>query len=281
MVNSPLRRRLAKGALAALSLGLPRLTYPRELPSVSGIVWQLDANARDAKGTWQRLGARELIVQWMAVDGMAFVRGIGQHEAPHMPDWTRIAREPWAERVIVGLSGRFDERVTRRSLDAMVSESLAITRLRFPFRVSGWYFPAEVDPQWHDAPKILPPVLAKLPRPLWVTIYDTDDIGAERYADWIASFMPRDVQILFQDSVGVGVRDAQAARRYADELSMRLGKDRVAIEVEAFRTEAGKFRPATAAELRRQLPAFAGYRLYLFDGPHYVPERVIDALVGT
>jgi hypothetical protein len=197
-----------------------------------------------------------------------------------MPDWQRIAREPWAERVIVGLSGRFDEQTTRRSLDAMLAESLEIVRLEFPFHVSGWYFPAEVDPHWKDAPQVLPRVLARLPRPLWVTIYDTDDIGAERYAEWIASFMPRGVQVLFQDSVGVGVRDAAAARRYADELAKRLGPQNVAIEVEAFRTRHGRFRPASAAELRSQLPHFEGYRTYLFDGPHYVSERVIDELLA-
>jgi len=279
-VNNPTRRRLAKAGLAALSLALPFRAGSRELPSIAGVVWQLHANTPDARGSWHRLGARELIVQWTAVDGVAFIPGTGMREAPRMPDWKRIAKEPWAERVVVGLSGRFDEQTTRRSLDAMLAESLAITRLGFPFQVSGWYFPAEVDPHWKEAPKVLPPVLAKLPRPLWITIYDTDNIGAERYASWIASFMPRDVQVLFQDSVGVGVRDAAAARVYADALAARLGKQRIAIEVEAFRTERGKFRPATAAELRAQLPAFGGYPLYLFDGPHYVSDRVVDQLLA-
>jgi hypothetical protein len=273
-----MRRRLMKAGLASLSLALPLQARARDLPRIDGLVWQLHGNTPDAKGSWHRLGAHELIVQWMAVDGVAFIPGTGMKMAPRLPDWERIAREPWAKQVVVGLSGRFDEQRTRRSLEAMLAESLAITRLKFPFRVSGWYFPAEVDPHWSNAAEVLPPILAKLPRPLWITIYDTDNIGAERYADWIASFMPRDVQVLFQDSVGVGVRDAAGARRYADALSARLGKKQVAIEVEAFRTENGKFRPATAAELRSQLPAFDGYRLYLFDGPHYVSERVIDEL---
>jgi len=280
VANRNLRRRLLKAGLAAFSLGLPLRAGARALPQVAGVVWQLHGNTPQAEGSWHRLGARELIVQWMAVDGMAYVPGTGMTEAARMPDWQRIARQPWAERVIVGLSGRFDEQTTRRSLDAMLAESLRIARLRFPFRVSGWYFPAEVDPNWHDAPRALPPVLARLPRPLWITIYDTDDIGAERYADWIASFVPADVQVLFQDSVGVGTRTPAAARMYADAIARRLGKDRIAIEVEAFRTEAGKFRPATAAELRAQLPAFDGYRTYLFDGPHYVPERVIEELLS-
>ncbi len=276
-----MRRRLMKAGLAGLSLALPLRAAAPALPSLSGVVWQLHGNAPDARGSWQRLGARELIVQWLAVDGVAFVPGTRMRAAPRMPDWARIAKEPWAERVIVGLSGRFDEQATRRSLGTLLEESLAIARLKLPFNVSGWYFPAEVDPHWREAPQVLPPVLARLPRPLWITIYDTDNIGAERYADWIASFMPKDVQVLFQDSVGVGVRDAPAARRYADALAARLGEERVAIEVEAFRNERGRFRPASAAELRAQLPAFRGYRLYLFDGPHYVSDRVVDELVSA
>lgn len=281
MANSLIRRRLLKAGLGSLSLAVPFRPLADEARSVSGIVWQLHGNSPDARGSWHRIGARELIVQWMAVDRTAFVKGTSMRPAQRMPDWERIAREPWAARVIVGLSGRFDEQTTRRSLDAMLDESLEITRLKLPFHISGWYFPAEVDPHWKDAPKVLPRVLAKLPRPLWITIYDTDNIGAERYADWIASFMPKDVQVLFQDSVGVGVRDAPAARRYADALAARLGEERVAIEVEAFRNERGRFRPASAAELRAQLPAFRGYRLYLFDGPHYVSDRVVDELVSA
>jgi hypothetical protein len=280
-VSSPARRRLAKAGLGLLAAALPFGARSRALPQVAGVVWQLHGSAPQAHGNWHRLGARELLVQWTAVDGVAYVRGTGLREASRLPDWERIAREPWAERVIVGLSARFDEQTARRSLDAMLAESLRIARLRFPFRVSGWYFPAEVDPNWKDAPRALPPVLAKLPRPLWITIYDTDDIGAKRFADWIASFIPGDVQVLFQDSVGVGTRSPAAAREYADALSARLGRHRVAIEVEAFRTEQGKFRPATAAELRAQLPAFEGYRLYLFDGPHYVSERVVEELVAS
>lgn len=278
--NNRQRRRLLKAALASLSFGLPRRPQARGLAPISGVVWQLHGKAPDAAGSWDRLGARELIVQWMAVDGVAYYPGTKMRESPRMPDWRRIARQPWAERVIVGLSGRFDEQTARRSLDAIVEESLAIARLKFPFRVSGWYFPPEVDPNWREAPRLLPAALRRLPRPLWVTAYDTDNIGAERYAQWIASFLPRDVQLLFQDSVGVGARDAAGARRYADALAARLGKDRVAIEVEAFRSVHGRFRPATAAELRTQLIALGGYPLYLFDGPHYVSDRLVDELLS-
>jgi hypothetical protein len=270
--------RLATLCLAAFALTAQAQTAG--LAPVTGVIWQLYEDAPDAKGAWHRLGASEFLIQWTAVDGIAYVPGIGLRQSRRVPDWRRIAREPWAARVIVGLSGRSDERETRRSLDAMLAESLRIARLEFPFRVSGWYFPAEVDPTWKNAPTALPPVLERLPRPLWISAYDGESIGAEEFAAWLALWLPRDVGVLFQDGVGVHVRGPAAARKYADALARRLGKARVGIIAEAFREHAGAFRPATAAELKRQLALYHGYRLYLFDGPHYVSERVIEELLA-
>jgi hypothetical protein len=197
-----------------------------------------------------------------------------------MPDWQRIAAQPWAERVIVGLSGRSDEKAARRSLDAMVAESLSIARLSFPFAVSGWYFPAEVDPSWKAAPGVLPPALNRLPRPLWISVYDSDSIGPAEFADWLASWLPADVGVLFQDGVGIHVRTAAVARQYADALAARMGKERVGVIAEAFRSHKGRFRPATAAELKEQLSAYRNFPLYLFDGPHYVSERLVNDLLA-
>ena len=268
--------------LAAICLAAPlAATADAELPPpVTGVIWQLYEKAPDARGTWHRLGARELLVQWTAVDGIAYVPGTALRRSERVPDWERIAREPWAERVIVGLSGRMDEQATRRSLQAMLAESLSIARLRFPFRVSGWYFPAEVDPSWTQAPTALPPILAQLPRPLWISAYDGEPLGADKFADWLGAWLPPDVGVLFQDGVGVHVRTASVARQYADALAERLGKHRVAVIAEAFRQEHGKFRPASAAELRPQLALYRGLTVYLFDGPHYVSDRLVDDLLS-
>src|SRR5688572_2980491 len=117
--------------LLLLCLAVTPLAAAAAAPSpVTGVVWQLHPKAPDASGSWHRLGARELLVQWTVADGVAYVSGTGLPEAPRMPDWKRIAREPWAERVIVGLSGRADEQTARRSLDAMAAESMRVARLR-------------------------------------------------------------------------------------------------------------------------------------------------------
>jgi hypothetical protein len=273
-----LKRLLSTAALAVAAFAAQAADAAAR-SSVAGVVWQLHEHAPDAAGRWHELGARELLVQWTAVDGVAFVRGTGLKQSPRMPDWKRIGAEPWAERVIVGLSGRSDEKTARRSLDAMLAESLRISRLRFPFRVSGWYFPAEVDPTWKEAPALLAPAFEALPRPLWLSVYDRTNMGAANFADWVAGWLPPDVGVFFQDSVGVHVRGAPAAREYAEALAGRLGSERVRIIAEAFRADGPRMRAASASELGEQLAAYGGFPVYLFDGPHYVPGGVVDGLL--
>jgi hypothetical protein len=243
-----------------------------------GVVWQLTNEQLNLHGDWDRLGVNELLVQWTAVDDVAFVPGAGL-PAPRVPDWVRIANEPWARGVIVGLAGYSDEKKARANVAELVDRSLRLAAVRPPVHITGWYFPVEVDPTWTDAPKIAP-LLARLPRPLWISVYDNSNIGGEALASWLASWLPSDVGVMFQDGCGVYARGPQAAREYADALVARLGKRRVRIIAEAFRPKAGGgFRPATADELGPQLDAYHGYRVYLFDGPHYVSPQLVDALL--
>ena len=247
-------------------------------PGIVGIVWQPDNKTVGIKGDWQKLGARELLVQWTVVDDHAFVPGTGLPNVPVLPDWARIAKEPWAQDVIVGLAGYFSENRSRDNIEQLAAVSERIARLPTPLHVTGYYFPAEVDPSWTRA-KELPALLAKLPRPLWISVYDGANLGPAATADWLKQWLPDDIGVFFQDGVGVYARTAPVARTYADALRERLGKDRVRIIVEAFRPNyGGGFRSATAAELKPQLAAYDGYPLYLFDGPHYVTPALVKAL---
>jgi hypothetical protein len=247
-------------------------------PGIVGIVWQPDNKTVGIKGDWDRLGARELLVQWTVVDDQAFVLGTGLANVPILPDWARIAKEPWARDVIVGLAGYFSEEKSRENIQQLAAVSERIAKLPTPLHVTGYYFPAEVDPSWTRA-KELPALLAKLPRPLWISVYDGGNIGPGATADWLKQWLPDDIGVFFQDGVGVYARTAPVARTYADALSERLGKERVRIIVEAFRPKyGGGFRSATAVELKPQLAAYAGYPLYLFDGPHYVTPALVKAL---
>lgn len=247
-------------------------------PLIAGIVWQPDNATVGIQGDWQRLGARELLVQWTVVDDQAFMPGTGLPQVPVLPDWSRIAAQPWAQEVILGLAGYFSESRSRDNIEHLAALSERLARLPTPLNVSGWYFPAEVDPSWTRAQE-LPALLARLPRPLWISVYDGANIGPAATAEWLQSWLPADVGVFFQDGVGVYARSAPVARQYADALSQRLGQARVRLIAEAFRPQVGGgFRPATLDELRPQLAAYAGYPLYLFDGPHYVTPALVEGL---
>jgi hypothetical protein len=268
---------LLVGAIALGTSELYLLIQPKG-PGVVGIVWQPDNATVGISGNWDRLGARQLLVQWTAVDDQSFIPGTPLASVPVLPDWTRIGKEPWAQEVILGLAGYFSETRSRDNIEQLAVLSAQLAKVKTPLNVTGWYFPAEVDPSWSRA-KELPALLAKLPRPLWISVYDGANIGPAATADWLKTWLPDDIGVFFQDGVGVYARTAPVARTYADALRKRLGKNRVRIIVEAFRPQVGGgFRPATAAELKPQIAAFDGYPLYLFDGPHYVTPDLIEAL---
>ncbi|MFX1761725.1 hypothetical protein PWP93_03845 [Paraburkholderia sp. A1RI-2L] len=244
-----------------------------------GVVWQLSNDQLDPHGNWDKLGINELLVQWIAVDDVAYMAGAGL-PAPRVPDWVRIANEPWARGVIVGLAGYADEKKARANVEELVERSLKLAAVRPPVHITGWYFPVEVDPTWTDA-KRLAPLLERLPHPLWISVYDNSNIGGEALAKWLDDWLPHDVGVMLQDGCGVYARGPAAAREYADALVARLGKDRVRIIAEAFRPkQGGGFRAATAAELAPQLQRYHGYRVYIFDGPHYLSNELVDGLLA-
>ncbi|TKC88799.1 hypothetical protein FAZ69_13720 [Trinickia terrae] len=275
--GSPLR--IAAAASVLLGAGLLGGCQFPQAERVDGIAWQIDSAHVSPHGDWDRLGVTDLLIQWTAVDGTAFVPGTGLREAPRVPDWPRIAREPWAGHVLVGLAGRFDERAVRAHVAELADQSLKLAAAAPPLSIEGWYFPVEADPTWQDAAR-LAPVLMRLPRPLWISVYDRSNIGGAALADWLDSWLPRDVGVLFQDGVGVYARQPRVAREYADALASKLGAARVRIIAEAFRPGAGNaFRPAAAAELKPQLAAYRGFRTYVFDGPHYVSTELVESLL--
>jgi hypothetical protein len=285
--QSPRRRALiaaGMGALLAGACSAPDVDDPRRL--AQGVVWQPDLDHILPRGTWDRLGVTDLLVQWTAVDDIAFLPTgnadpSGLQQAARLPDWTRIAEAPWARNVIVGLAGYFDETAARTRAAHLVEQSKSLSALHPPVHVAGYYFPVEVDPTWEGA-SALAPLLDALPRPLWISVYDNANVGGAALARFLDAWLPRDVGVFLQDGCGVYARGPAAARDYADALAARLGKPRVRIIAEAFRPAmGGGFRSASAAELIPQLLAYRGYRTWLFDGPHYVPDRLVQDLLDA
>ncbi|WP_460745960.1 alpha-amylase family protein [Microvirgula curvata] len=267
---------LLSGALLGASMTSMAARGP-DMPVV-GMVWQPDYPTRNPQGNWEQLGVRKLLVQWSAAGDYNFVDGCNSTTPiTDLPDWSRIAAEPWAQDVILGLAGDFDEPKARRSLELLVERSRCLAALMTPLRVSGWYFPVEADPTWTGVTR-LGPLLNQLPRPLWISVYDNSNIGADALADWLDTWLPADVGVFFQDGVGVYARDASVAMDYLKVLQRRLGKDRVRLIAEIFRPAlGGGFRAATADEMLPQLRAYTGEQVYLFEGPHYLtPPQVLE-----
>ena len=204
-------------------------------------------------------------------------------QPPRLPDWDRIAREPWAQEVILGLAGLHAEAAARGALPALVAQSraLCLAAAPWPLRVRGWYFPVEIDPGWQPPPE-LPELLNQLPRPLWVSAYDSANLGPRALLTWIERWLPTHVGVLFQDGVGVHARVPSVARDYLRQLTARLGRARVQVIAEAFRpAPGGGFRSATAAEFLPQLEAYQDWPIFAFDGPHYLSAELVQDLVAA
>ncbi|NML45229.1 hypothetical protein HHL11_15855 [Ramlibacter sp. G-1-2-2] len=270
-------RRFLPGLLAAAALLAGCATT---VPPIEGVVWQIDNDSTQPQGDWDKLGVHSLLVQWTVVDGQAFVNGTPLPAGAKQPDWRKIAAQPWAQEVIVGLAGRFDERGARSDIEGLVKLSAQVAKTPPPVHVAGWYFPIEIDPTWTEAAK-LGPLLQQLPRPLWISVYDSANVGPNELADSLAGWLPSDVGVFFQDGVGVQAREPYVAVDYIKALQRRLGKERVRVIAEAFRPQVGGgFRPATLDELRPQLATYAGYPIYLFEGPRYVSPRLVQDLAA-
>ena len=276
------RRRLLGAALLPWSASASAWSAPAL--RLGGMVWQPSRRTVLPRGDWARLGIRSLLVQWTAVDNLSFMADAGLPlQQPQLPDWDRIAREPWAQEVILGLAGLHAEAAARGALPALVAQSraLCLAAAPWPLRVRGWYFPVEIDPGWQPPPE-LPELLNQLPRPLWVSAYDSANLGPRALLTWIERWLPTHVGVLFQDGVGVHARVPSVARDYLRQLSARLGRARVQVIAEAFRpAPGGGFRSATAAEFLPQLEAYQDWSIFAFDGPHYLSAELVQDLVAA
>lgn len=111
------------------------------------------------------------------------------------------------------------------------------------------------------------PLLSRLPRPVWLSVYDGANIGADLLAERLDLWLHAYVGI-FQDAwAAFRVRNAGVAREYADVLIRHFGRARVQMIAKAFRSRmGGGLRPATAGELKEQLDLYDGFSVYLFEG---------------
>lgn len=245
---------------------------------IEGVFWQPDRATHQPAGNWEKLGADTFVVQWLVTDHKAWYPSHRFAPWDTQPDWGRIRDEPWARHIIAGLSGHYAEQAARDNLAQVTTESQQVSREPLPFKPSGYYFSVEADPSWINVCRMRE-ALANLPRPLWISIY-SHERQPKRLDLWLKSWLPADVNVFFQDGVGIGTRTPAEARQIADQLVQQFGRKRVVMVMETFRKSAigDGFRSGYPWEIIGQLKAYRGQRIYAFDGPHYLGNWTVKAL---
>lgn len=267
-------RTVAGLALLMSFTDIQQLDEPAEL--IEGIIWQPTNDYPVPQGNWHLIGADTLLVQWSLNDSLSWVPTEEFEIQPAPPDWTALRREPWAERLILGLSSRMQLEDSRRDWALLASEGERLqASLDGRFGVDGWYAPIEFSPDWINNDAYLA-YLASLPRPRYVSAYGGYDMEAGAFADWVEGWLPDDATLLYQDGVGVGRQTPEQARARADVLIDRLGEDRVVMVLEAFQPDGqAGVGPASLTQLVHQLRAYRGLRLYVFAARHLSTQQVV------
>lgn len=237
---------------------------------IEGVFWQPDNTTINPSGVWDAIGAHTFVIQYAVTDGKSWYKSRHFERWSVQNDWRRIRSEPWSRHFILGLAGSYDEPKARSSLPLLLYQSQLLIEESRGLRPSAYYFPVEVDPSWTDLSEYVQ-VLNQLPRPLWISVYSGDKSSRD-IAPWLLSWLPKDVNVFFQDGVGVGTRSPQQALKMYKNIKRALGSQRAALISEAFRPNHffTGFRSATIFELEEQISVYRGERIYIFDGPHYL-----------
>lgn len=242
-------------------------------PTAEGMIWQPDNLYNFNPKSIDTLHFSKLLVQWSIVDNQTLISNCGSHTLT--PQTELLTKVPKKTQIILGLAGSYNEPFARKNYAQLISQSQCLSSTSLPFEVSGWYFPVEVDPTWQDIHQ-LAPLLNQLPKPLWISVYDNSNIGPEAYAKWVKSWLPEGVNVMFQDGVGLYMREPAVAVQYMNALQSTLGADRVNLIAEAFRPDTdNKLRQSTKEELDKQLAYYKNFHVFIFES-RYTPNTWLN-----
>lgn len=263
---------------------------------VEGVCWQLDnpTVSLPIVGNWDLLGAGTLWTQWSIVRQGGARYDYSPWLAQPPAFWASVLgpvprRPAWAKDMIVGLVGDIADPASPSDLAYLAEASRTFAR-EFAvqckdYAPKGYYFPVEINPSWMacDLKKMNAALieLRTVAAPLWVSAFSGDPgLPPDEFADWLDLWLPPNVGLIFHDGVWAHRRSVDGARLYADSLKAKLGptNDRLIIDVECNRWPPDVATPQALAE---QIRIYEGqFRLYLFDGPHYLPPDKVVELVN-
>ena len=160
-------------------------------PVIEGIVWQPDNTTVAPRGIWNELGARQLLVQWIVVDDLAFVPGT---DFKLMPEAARLGTHRAANRGRRRSSWVWRGATTSARRATEIGELAAISRglagLPTPLKVIGLVFPRRGRSDLDRGARGWSTRSASLPRPLWISVYDSSQCrrrDAGRLVDRLAA----------------------------------------------------------------------------------------------
>lgn len=232
-------------------------------PLIRGVIWQPTLAYPQPRGQWQQVGANTLLVQWLVSNNRAWQDHLSMQTWNVHTDWARLRHAPWAQHLVLGLAGDYDLAQARTDWRRLTKQSRRIVR-HVAKPPQAWYASIEISPDWTNAGAIRG-YLQAMPRPLLVSVYRANGLSPTQFAEWVQSWLPDGVSVLFQDGVGVGRSTPEIAVRYMQALIVTLGRQRVGIVVDAFqRAENGEFESASLAQLRAQLLAYRSLRVPIY-----------------
>ena len=226
-----------KVTLFFLSMIICTVLCSSDIRLIKGVIWQPTLDYSTPNGSWDKIGADTILVQWTLLEKKAWMNNLNHSVWTPSPDWSQIVSQPWAKKIIFGLSGDFNMQKAREDISYHMSTSFelsnSIKKLKISNNIKGWYAPIEIDPSWHNTEKIVR-YLEGMPRPIYISSFVGKFEDPKKYAKWVAKWLPKDGNLLFQDGVGTRALSQEESLLYINALVDELGHNRVSIILEAF-----------------------------------------------
>jgi len=262
-------KRTVLSLIIIISAGLV-LFWNLRLNYFKGVIWQPTLDYNTPKGSWDKLGADTLLIQWTYLGNKSWIDGTNYPVWEPTPDWQKILSQKWAQNIIFGLSCDFNISKARNECNyhrrVSIDIAKSIQKLKISNPIKGWYAPIEIDLYWSNK-KIIDGYLKGMPRPLYISSFVGKYGDPLLYAKWVSTWLPKDVSLLFQDSVGTGALVQEEVIQYITALKNELGSKRVGVILEAFTIDKHKrFQKANLNSIAKRLLVYkkTNIPIYLF-----------------
>ena len=118
---------LSLSALFLLGGCTHQLKADLQPPQIEGIFWQPDLATTPPSGNWNLLGVSTFVPQWSVVQSKSwFDHEIGLQKWDKNINLKQIQQKPWAQHILLGLAGEYDEKSARSNVLQLAENSKKI-----------------------------------------------------------------------------------------------------------------------------------------------------------